>query len=381
MSEHQQGGSLDAFVEANGITVDNIEQPTKKYDLSQNWIDPSIEYPPPRYLFTYNGVGFSPLGGIQTITGHRKNGKSFFTVQLMAAALGSTKLGGLRLNVGEGIPKEPKVLYIDTEMEIENCSLMMKRVHALIDYDLRTRHPRFFCLWLCLETPEDRLGKVLQAIEEVNPDLIVLDGIRDVTRDINDHDLCSDLLSNISKLAKDRNCCFWNAIHYNDTNDKMRGWLGTELGNKCTDVFEVTKEKKGGIVEFKVRQRDGRGKDVPDWTFIVSDMLWSFGIPSVLGGTEEVVQKDEMKTMDSYLSAFMQLNGEPMSITKIWKLMYDQCRKRGHSYTMKDMKDFAELCKFEQILIPVKGGYRYVGLGYKANANDQELPFPRPEDS
>ena len=381
MSEHQQGGSLDAFVEANGITVDNNEQPTKKYDLSQNWVDPSIEYPPPRYLFTYNGVGFSPLGGMQVITGHRKNGKSFFTVQIMAAALGSTKLGGLRLNVGEGIPKEPKVLYIDTEMELENCSLMLKRVHALMDYDLNARHPRFFCLWLSPDTPEDRWGKVRQAIEETSPDLIVLDGIRDVTRDINDHDLCSDLLGNISKIARERNCCFWNAIHYNDTNDKMRGWLGTELGNKASDIFEVTKEKKGGIVEFKVRQRDGRGKDVPDWTFIVSDMLWSFGIPSVLGGTEEVVQKDEMKTMDSYLSAFMQLNGEPMSITKIWKLMYDQCRKRGHSYTMKDMKDFAELCKFEQILIPVKGGYRYVGLGYKANANDQELPFPRPEDS
>lgn len=380
MSEHQQGGSLDAFVEANGITVDNNEQPTKKYDLSPNWVDPAINYPPPRYLLTYNGVGFSPLGAMQVITGHRKNGKSFFTVQIMAAALGSAKLGGLRLNVGEGIPKEPKVLYIDTEMEIENCSLMMKRVHALLDFDLNVRHPRFFCLWLCLETPEDRWGKVRQAIEEVSPDLIVLDGIRDVTRDINDSERSSGLISEIAKIAKDRNACFWNAIHYNDGSDKMRGWLGTELGNKASDIFEVTKEKKEGIVNFKVRQRDGRGKDVPDWTFIVSDMLWKFGIPAILGGAEEVVEKDEMKIMDSYLSSFMVLNGEPMSMTKIWKLMYDQCRKRGHSYTMKDIKDLAELCKFEQILIPVKGGYRYVGLNYKATANDQELPFPRSEE-
>lgn len=371
---------LETFFEEEGLPIDNNEQPKKQYDLSENWVDPSINYPPPRYLLTYNGVGFSPLGAMQVITGHRKNGKSFFTVQIMAAALGSTKLGGLRLNVGEGIPKEPKVLYIDTEMEIENCSLMLKRVHALLDYDLNARHPRFFCLWLCLETPEDRWGKVRQAIEEVSPDLIVLDGIRDVTRDINDPERSSGLISEIAKIAKDRNACFWNAIHYNDGSDKMRGWLGTELGNKASDIFEVTKEKKEDIVNFKVRQRDGRGKDVPDWTFIVSDMLWKFGIPAILGGAEEVVEKDEMKIMDSYLSSFMVLNGEPMSMTKIKKGMYHECRERGHSYTMKDISDFAEFCKFEQVLIPVKGGYRYVGLNYKPTANDQDLPFPRNDE-
>ena len=214
---------LETFFEEEGLPIDNSEQPKRLYDLSGNWVDPAINYPPPRYLFTYNGVGFSPLGGMQVITGHRKNGKSFFTVQIMAAALGSTKLGGLRLNVGEGIPKEPVVLYIDTEMEIENCSLMLKRVHALIDFDINLRHPRFFALWVSPDSPEDRWGKVRQAIEEVNPDLIVLDGIRDVTRDINDPDGCSQLVGEVAKIAKSRNACFWNAIHYNDTNEKMRG--------------------------------------------------------------------------------------------------------------------------------------------------------------
>ena len=372
---------LETFFEEEGLPIDNSEQPKRLYDLSGNWVDPAINYPPPRYLFTYNGVGFSPLGGMQVITGHRKNGKSFFTVQIMAAALGSTKLGGLRLNVGEGIPKEPVVLYIDTEMEIENCSLMLKRVHALIDFDINQRHPRFFALWLCLESPEDRWGKVRQAIEEVNPDLIVLDGIRDVTRDINDPDGCSELVAEVGKIARRRNACFWNAIHYNDNNEKIRGWLGTELGNKATDIFEVTKEKKGDVVSFTVKQKDGRGKDVPGWIFMVKDTIWRFGVPVIMGGSEEVVEKDEMKLMDEYLSSFMEKNGEPMSMTKIWKGMYDQCRKRNHAYTMNDMKDLAELCKMQKILIAVKGGYRYVGIGWKPNANDQQLPFPRSDDS
>ena len=381
MSEQPQGGSLDAFVEANGITIDNNEQPTKRYDLSPNWVDPAINYPPPRYLFTYNGVGFSPLGGLQVITGHRKNGKSFFLVQLMAAALGSRKLGGLKLSTAEGIPREPRVLYVDTEMEIENSNLMLKRVHALNDFDLNTKHPRFWVLWLSLEKSEDRWGMVKQAIEEVNPDIVLLDGIVDVMEDINDQQACNQLVAEMFSIAKNRNLCFWTAIHYNDTNDKIRGWIGTVLGNKATDIFEVTKEKKDGIVDFAVKQRFGRGKDVPDWTFMVKDSVWTFGIPVIMGGMEEVVEKDEMKLMDEYISSFMEKNGEPMAISKIWKLMYDQCRKRGHGYTMKDMKDLAELCKFEKILIPVKGGYRYVGLDFKPNAVDQPLPFPRGDDS
>lgn len=378
MSDYRDN-PLEAYFEEEGLPIDN--NGTKRYDLSPNWVDPAINYPPPRYLFTYNGVGFSPLGGLQVITGHRKNGKSFFMVQLMAAALSSRKLGGLKLNTGEGIPREPRVLYIDTEMEIENSSLELKRVHALNDYDLNTRHPRFWALWLSAESPEDRWGMVKQAIEEVNPDLVMLDGIRDVVRDINDQEASSLILAEMSKIARDHNLSFWTAIHYNDTNDKMRGWIGTELGNKATDIFEVTKEKKEGIVTFTVKQKFGRGKDVPDWTFMVKDSVWAFGVPVVMGGSEEVVKVDEMKLMNEYLSSFMVKNGEPMSMTKIWKGMYDQCRKRGHAYTMKDMKDLAEFCKFEKILIHVKGGYRYVGLDYKPNADDQPLPFSRPDDS
>ena len=55
--------------------------------LSKYWLDYSRNYPEPHYLFRYNGVDFSPLGGLQAITGQQKNGKSFFLTMLMAAAL------------------------------------------------------------------------------------------------------------------------------------------------------------------------------------------------------------------------------------------------------------------------------------------------------
>lgn len=369
---------LDAFLEKNGESINNEQPTTGKHDLSPNWLDMSVNYPMPRYLFSYNGVGFSPLGGIQAIAGHKKNGKSFLAVQLMAAALGSTKLGGLKLNTGEGIPKEPVVLYIDTEMEIENTSLEAKRVHVLSGFDLKTNHPRFHSLWLREESKTIRYEKTIQAIEELKPTLVVIDGIRDLTTDINDAGESSDLIDKLMKTSSRLNCCIWNCLHYNDGSEKMRGWLGTELGNKCTDVLEVVKNKKDGIVNFSVNQKDNRGKDFDNWTFYVDDTIYKFGIP-VITGSDDYVEEDDMKRASEYLEGFMEINGSALTYTTIWKEMYHQARERGHKVSMESIKELASLCKICGILIPVKGGLRYVGLNAPKSAQS-ELPFPRSDE-
>ena len=51
-------------------------------------LDPREDYPEPYYMLEYNGVPFSTLGGIQAISGQKKNGKSFVLTMLMAAVLG-----------------------------------------------------------------------------------------------------------------------------------------------------------------------------------------------------------------------------------------------------------------------------------------------------
>ena len=49
--------------------------------------DASVDYPDSMYLFQFQGVRFSPLGGIQAVTGQKKNGKTFFLEMLTATAL------------------------------------------------------------------------------------------------------------------------------------------------------------------------------------------------------------------------------------------------------------------------------------------------------
>ena len=102
-------------------------------------LDPREDYPEPYYMLEYNGVPFSTFGGIQAISGQKKNGKSFVLTMLMAAVLGresdrvSRYLAGLRvpLRTIDKLGHNPSVLYVDTEMEKLNSAKVLRRVHWL----------------------------------------------------------------------------------------------------------------------------------------------------------------------------------------------------------------------------------------------------------
>jgi hypothetical protein len=85
----------------------------------------------------------------------------------------------------------------------------------------------------------------------------------------------------------------------NDDESKMRGHLGTELGNKVSDTFISSKKKDAGSgqVTFTVKQQDARGKDVDDWTFEVCDDAGGLGIPKIIsGGSTLQATLDQQKT-------------------------------------------------------------------------------------
>lgn len=286
--------------------------------LSPYWLDPSVDYPEPRYLLQYKGVGFSPLGGIQAISGQKKNGKTFVLAQLMAAILGSgterveAKLHGLKTvdSTVEWLGQQPSVLYVDTEMEQLNTAKVLRRVHWLCGWDSNVANDRFRVLWLRQVTAEDekpafalRYELIKKAIAWMRPTAVFIDGIRDIIGDFNDNEQSSALVTELMTLATQYSCCIWNVLHANPrpTNDdegKMRGHLGTELGNKVSDTFVSKKQKTEKGVTFTVKQIDARGKDVEDWSFEVTDDAGGLGIPRILDTVVEVEKKGNAKEYD-----------------------------------------------------------------------------------
>lgn len=311
MNEQQNNAPpLDTSPEA--MEQERIRQ--RDAQLRPYWLDPREDYPEPYYMLEYNGVQFSTIGGIQAISGQKKNGKSFVLTQLMAAILGygnertQQYLPGLTVPARtiEYLGHDPRVLYVDTEMEKLNSAKVLRRVHWLCGWDMKQPNERFNVLWLKNMPRDDRekahlmrYRLIRQAIEAVSPDIVFIDGIRDLLSSINDEESGTQILSELSTLAEERKMCIWNALHQNPRADgngeeaKMRGWIGTELGNKVSDTFISIKTKTAYGVTFTVKQQDARGKDVDDWKFEVTDDAGNLGIPRITNSGANLSSKSK----------------------------------------------------------------------------------------
>lgn len=274
----------------------------KMEELRPYWLDPRIDYPEPYFMLEYNGVPFSTIGGIQAISGQKKNGKTFVLTMLMAAVLGHDTERVQEFLPGLTVPErtidylghEPRVLFVDTEMEKLSSAKVLRRVHWLCGWDMKMPNDRFNVLWLRSvkkdekeEAYQKRFRLIHQAIDAVSPDFVIIDGLRDVMATINDEAQATAVIGDLSALAEERQMCIWNALHQNprpgnDMESKMRGWTGTELGNKVSDTFLSIKQKKCADVIFTVKQDDARNKDVEDFQYIITDAAGSLGIPKIL---------------------------------------------------------------------------------------------------
>lgn len=273
--------------------------------LRKYLLNPQEDYPEPYCMLEYNGVAFSKIGGLAAISGQKKNGKSFVLTMLMAAILGDTVqrtfdyLPGLRVpqRTLEHLGHKPKVLYVDTEMEKLSSAKVLRRVHWLVDWDMKTPIPdnQFNVLWL-KNMPKDapvkayryRYRLIKSAIDLLKPDIVFIDGLRDLVSSINDEEAGTQILEELASIAEERQMCIWLALHQNpgraaDTEEaKMRGWIGTELGNKVSDTLVSIKEKKNGQVTFRVVQQDARDKDMDDWQYEITDDAGKLGIPKIV---------------------------------------------------------------------------------------------------
>lgn len=370
-------------------------------ELRQYWLDPREDYPEPHFLFEYNGVGFSPLGGIQAISGQKKNGKTFVLAQLMAAALGTgtervtNYLGPLKTREStiEWLGHKPKVLYCDTEMEKLNTAKVLRRVHWLCGWDMKQPSEQFFVLWL-REVPKtdtqssntERWRLIKNAIEQVSPDIVFVDGLRDLVNDFNDNQESAAIVGEMMSLASQRNICIWNVLHMNprpqnDDESKMRGHLGTELGNKVSDTFVSSKKKDQGTgqVTFTVRQQDARGKDVDDWQFIITDDAGGLGIPKILGTSlmtsEEIKRRQEIMEADAYFKSYIWAQfGATYTELEKW------IRTKGVTSNRKIKSLFDTALETGIIIKDSKKKYHYKGID-KPLVNDaaENIPFAKPD--
>ena len=262
-------------------------------------LDFTKPYQPPKYVLSWNGVGFAPLGGIHCETGQAGNGKTMTLAQFISAILAG-EFGNLKYELSEEIPN-PTVLYIDTEMEEANTIAMKNRVLSMTGRTVGENYDDFVVIMLREASGADKITAAkmrwrltLKALYQYRPTVAFIDGLLDVVDDFNSNTECQEIIYKCMQAATHYGISLWCLVHQNPGGDKLVGHIGSMLERKVTDVFVTKKEKNDttGDVTFNVHQMKARGRDVPDWKFKVQP-IGGWGIPEQLNTEPKLNESPE----------------------------------------------------------------------------------------
>lgn len=347
-------------------------------------LDAREDYPEPYAMLEFNGVPFGKVGGLGAITGQKKNGKTFLVTELIAAILGSGTEQVEKYLPGLVVPQrtidylghEPKVLYVDTEMEKLSSAKVLRRVHWLCGWDMKQPNKRFDVLWL-KSMPEDsipylkRYELIKVAIDVLKPDVVIIDGIRDLLSSINDEESGIKILDELGTIAEKRNMNIWLCLHQNpgraaDSDDaKMRGWIGTELGNKVSDTLVSIKSKTANGVTFTVKQQDARDKDLEDWKFEITDDAGKLGVPRIItrgtnlsSKSKEQPQCDDPKLIREWIEQAKNQYEWPMDRKSIKKAIFEDIGgQKNRDKQQADLQAAINLKYLEESTLKKNGFY------------------------
>ena len=214
-------------------------------------ITPEKELPKMDFLFRVNGKLCFPRRELVAITGKAKSGKTFVSSMLIACCQMRDVLFFHREQ------EQPlRVLWYDTEQSDESTQDILK--NRIMKLSQQQSAADIFNVraveW------KQRRSLLLEAVRMCEPDLVIIDGIRDLVNDINDGVLAQEVMEELLHLATEKQCCIACVLHQNKSGEdhNLRGWIGTELTNKAFEIY--TCEKLPHRI-FKFEQDNSRKYD------------------------------------------------------------------------------------------------------------------------
>ena len=203
--------------------------------LEQLRITPEKELPKMEFLFQLYDKPCFPRRELVAITGKAKSGKTFVTSMLMACCQSRDVLAFQRIG------DDPlRLLWYDTEQSDESTQdILRNRVMRMVDGNVKL----FDIFNVRGVAWKERRNLLCEAVRRCKPDLVIVDGIRDLVNDINDGVLAQEVMEELMHLATAHDCCIVCVLHQNKSGEdhNLRGWIGTELMNKAFEVYSCEK--------------------------------------------------------------------------------------------------------------------------------------------
>lgn len=202
------------------------KEPINIQELSEQALIPQgVEIPKPEVVFGMDGVPVFTKKSISTLIGKAKSGKTTCSAWVVAQA----------------ILKEMNILWIDTEQGAYYGSRTQSWVLHIAEIQ-ESPHLKYYDLKI--HNPSIRIEIVEFLITTIKPDMVIIDGIRDLVFDINNPDEATIITGNLMRWADTFDCHILSIIHQNKGNEHARGHLGTEMINKSETVIKVSQDDK-----------------------------------------------------------------------------------------------------------------------------------------
>lgn len=200
-----------------------------KTSVQEHVIPQGVEYPKPDSVFELSGIPVFTKKSISTLIGKAKSGKTTATAWLVAQCI----RGGLT------------VVWVDTEQGEYYGSRTQHWILTIAGMPLCDG-----LKYLDLKTlkPQERTDIIESAIAEFTPDLIVIDGIRDLVYDINDPQEATIVSGHCMRWAEQHDLHVLSILHQNKGNEYARGHLGAEMVNKSETVLSVSTDDSMNVV-------------------------------------------------------------------------------------------------------------------------------------
>ena len=286
------------------------------------------------FMFSIGGVPTIPQGELVGIKGRAKMGKSQFEYYLIAVMLASVSRGSVK-----PMQDHYKILLFDTEQSQVSLKKCCQRALNFAGLPTDKNDNRFLPFFMRPLSIEERRKVIADAVGAEKPDIVFIDGVRDLLQDFNSLDQSNDLIQWLLSLTAEYGCTIVSVLHQNKSKDdgNMRGHLGTELLNKLTDCFEVS--KKDG--KFLVSCTDSRNVPCADLAFSI-DAEGNFQ-------TEEAIAEDKNSARAAEIQRVLKLcfkekssmrYGELVEAYKLEAAVSDRTAQRA----IKDAKEHDFLC-------------------------------------
>lgn len=217
------------------ISADNIRNEIKK--AGGSWREYLVVKEPPEVppLIQYDSVAVCTPFNHSLVIGKKKSRKSLYITYLLSQYAGTME----------------DILVCDTEQGKRHVWRGRDRI-----YKLTGSYP--YTLSLRGLAPQQRRNVIKAAIEDVQPKIVVIDGIRDLLSDINDPNQATDLITWIESITI-TGPHILNVLHQNKNDNNARGHLGSELVNKAELITVIELDAKSGASLVTC----GNSRDIP----------------------------------------------------------------------------------------------------------------------